>query len=116
MKVTTTKERPVQEPPRYYDEVFKRHAVELTLLQGRRVADVAHELGVTEGKLYSWRRQYAPRPGGSGDRPRTLEEAETEIRALRAQIVQMQERELILKRSLGILSETPARGMPRSKP
>jgi transposase len=115
MKVTTTKKKAVQAPRRPYDEVFRRHAVELTLLPGRRVAEVAGELGVSEGQLYAWRRQYAPRPAGSGIRPRTLEEAEAEIDGLCAEIVQLREREQILKRSLGILSETPARGLPKSK-
>jgi transposase len=115
MKETTTKGKPVSVSRRPYDEVFRRHAVELTLLPGRRVAEVAHELGVSEGQLYAWRRQYAPRPAGSGERPRTLEEAEAENRHLREEIVHLRERELILKKSLGILSETPGRGMPRSQ-
>ena len=116
MKATTTREKPAPAPRGPFDEVFRRHAVELTLMSGRRVAEVAHELGVSEGQLYAWRRRYAPRPPGPGERPRTLEEAETEIRTLRAENVQLREREQILKKSLGILSETPARGMPRSRP
>lgn len=114
MKETDAKGKPARERRRY-DETYKQHAVELTVRSGRRVTEIAHELGVPEGMLYAWRRQYAPRPFGSGERPRTLEEAETENRRLRAEIVRMQERELVLKKSLGILSETPERGLPRSK-
>ena len=96
---------------RRYDETFKRHAVDLTLQGGRRVTVVAQELGVPESMLYAWRRQYAPRPPS----PKSLEEAEAEISRLREEIVRMREREIVLKKSLGILSETPGRSMPKSR-
>jgi transposase-like protein len=78
---------------------------------------VAQELGVTKSMLYRWRELYAPRPSGA-DRsvgPRTLEQAESEVRQLRAEVIRMRERETVLKKSLGILSETPESGMPRLK-
>ncbi len=71
---------------------------------------MARELAVPESMLYAWRRQFAPRPA-----PRSLEAAEAENAQLRAEIVRLQERELVLKKSLGILSETPGRGLPKSK-
>ncbi len=110
MKASQARER------RQFDEIFKRHAVDLTLRGDRRLAAIASELGVAEGRLYAWRRQYAPRPAGGGERPRTLEEAEAENRRLRAEIVRLEEREVVLKKSLGILSETPGRGLPKSRP
>ena len=115
MKATESKGKPAQEPRRRYDETFKRHAVDVTLQSGRRVTEIANEMGVPEGMLYAWRRRYAPRPAGNGERPRTLEEAEAENAELRAELVRMQEREVVLKKSLGILSETPGRGLPKSK-
>jgi len=115
MKVTESKGRPAQEPRRQYDETFKRHAVDLTLQGQRPVTEIARELGVAGSRVYAWRRKYAPPPAGSGQRPRTLEEAEEEIRGLRAENLRLQERELVLKKSLGILSETPGRGLPGSK-
>jgi transposase-like protein len=63
--------------------------------------------------LYEWRRLFAPRPGADTGGPQTAAEKDEEIRRLRAQLVQMQEREIVLKKSLGILSETPGSGMPR---
>ena len=82
----------------------------------RTVKRVAEELGVPVDRLYEWRRQFAERPGVATGALRTPEEKDEEIRRLRAQLVRMQEREIILKKSLGILSETPESGMPRSKP
>ena len=102
-------------PRRHYDEDFKRHAVELTLQGTRSVRQVADELGVNESILYDWRRKYAPRPGAHTGVPQSLEDATREIERLRGELVRMQEREIVLKKSLGILSETPESGMPRSK-
>lgn len=100
---------------RHYDEAFKRNAVDLTLSSGRTVRAVAEELGIPVDRLYEWRRLYAPRPGALVPGPQTHEQKDAEIRRLRAELVRMQEREIILKKSLGILSETPESGMPRSK-
>jgi transposase-like protein len=102
-------------PRRQYDENFKRHAVDLTLQGSRSVRQVADELGVNETMLYDWRRKYAPRPGAHTGVPENLADATKEIERLRAELVRMQEREIVLKKSLGILSETPESGMPRSK-
>jgi transposase len=103
------------QPRRHYDEQFKRHAVDLTLQGTRSVRQVADELGVNQSMLYDWRREYAARPGASTGSPQNLEEATREIERLRAELVCMQERENVLKKSLGILSETPGSGMPRFK-
>ena len=103
-------------PRRHYDENFRRHAVDLTLQGGRSVRQVADELGINETMLYDWRRKYAPRAGAYTGVPQNLEDATKEIERLRAQLVRMQERETVLKKSLGILSETPGSGMPRSRP
>lgn len=103
-------------PRRRHPEHFKRHAVELTLRGDRTIAAIARELGVSEGMLYEWRNKYAARPGVDVGGPKNLEEANTEIARLRGEVVRLQEREIILKKSLGILSETPGSGMPRSKP
>jgi hypothetical protein len=44
-----------------------------------------------------------------------MAEAEEEIADLRSELIRMRERETALKKSLGILSETPGSGMPRSR-
>lgn len=103
-------------PRRQYDEDFKKHAVDLSLQGERTLRQIADELGINEGMLHEWRRKYAPRPGVRTGTPQNLEDATKEIERLRAELVRMQERENVLKKSLGILSETPGSGMPRSKP
>lgn len=110
----TTQEKSGGRQRRHFDETFKRHAVELTLRDDRSVRAVAEQLGVTDSMLYEWRRLFAPRPGAEVGTPRSLEEANREIARLRHEVVRLQEREIVLKKSLGILSETPGSGMPRS--
>ena len=102
-------------PRRKYDLTYKRHAVELTLQGDRTVKTVAKDLGLPPWQLYEWRKLYAPRPGEGGPPPQTLEAATQEIGRLRAEVIRMREREVVLKKSLGILSETPESGMPRLK-
>lgn len=101
-------------PPRRFDEGFKRNAVDLMLRGDRTISSIARELGVSNGMLHLWRQKYAGRPRKDREGPKTLDEAEQEITRLRAELVRMQEREIVLKKSLGILSETPGSGMPRS--
>src|ERR1017187_2720868 len=98
-------------PRKKFDETYKRHAVELTLHGDRTVKTVAKELGIPGWALYEWRKLYAPRPGDSGPAPQTLEEAAREINRLRAELIRMREREIVLKKSVGILSETSESGM-----
>ena len=100
---------------RKHDETFKRHAVELSLRGDRTVAQVAVELGVSAWSLYQWRKLYGPSVRGTGSVPQSMEEKDEEIRQLRAEVLRMREREIILKKSLGILSETPESGLPKSK-
>jgi transposase-like protein len=107
-------ENQIERPERrHFDETYKRHAVELTLQKGRSVKDIARELGVPCSMLYLWRRLYAPKPLAASSAPQSLEAATAENTRLRAEIVRLQEREIILKKSLGILSEPPRSGMPR---
>ena len=97
---------------RVQDETYKRHAVELSLRGDRTIKQVAEELVVSTWVLYRWRKVYGPAVKGLGAAPQTMEEKDAEIRRLRAELVRMREREIVLKKSLGILSETPESGMP----
>ena len=56
-------------------------------------------------------------PQCAGEEPkskRSVEELEAEIRRLRAENAKLLEQREVLKKSLGILSEVPPRGMPES--
>ena len=103
---------------RKFDDTYKRHAVELSEGGDRTVGEIARELGISADMLYRWRVEYgvttrriaAPPPV-----PRSVSELERENRELRAKLADMEVRETILKKSLGILSPAPGSGMPKWK-
>ena len=103
---------------RKFDDTYKRRAVELSELGNRTVGAIARELGISADMLYRWRVEYgvtnrriAPLPAG----PRSVSELERENRELRGKLADMETRETILKKSLGILSPAPGSGMPKWK-
>ena len=102
---------------REFDETFKRNAVELTMKGDRSIRQVADQLDIGDTLLRTWRKKYGPVPTSvSGVKgAMSSEEKDAEIAALRAEVIRMREREIVLKKSLGILSETPESGMPRSR-
>ncbi|MCA1607355.1 MAG: hypothetical protein LC775_18240, partial [Acidobacteria bacterium] len=67
--------------------------------------------------LYRWARsEREPEASKPGRRTRrSLDELEAENQALRAENAKLLEQREVLKKSLGILSEAPHRGMPESK-
>jgi transposase-like protein len=107
MKETSVRER------RKFDETFKREAVLNWLHSGKSAAVVGEELGLSANLLYAWRelvpavaggRATAAKPGSVADLQGQLEAAQRENRHLREQC-------LILKKTLGILSEPASSGM-----
>jgi transposase len=94
-----------------YTDQFKQDAVELLDRPGARLGEVARGLGVAVVTLRKWRDL------GRGP-AQTLEgQVETDLvaenRRLREQLQSVTAQRDILKKACGILSETPARGMPQ---
>jgi len=107
--------KPVREKASYTKE-YKEQALELWRASGRSAAKVAAELGLRPPLLYRWARtERVPEAAPTGPKSRrSLEELEAEIRRLRAENAKLLEQREVLKKSLGILSEVPPRGMPGS--
>jgi len=99
-----------------YTEEYKREALELWRNSGRSAAKVAAELGIRPPLLYRW--AHLERESKTAKlnpkAKRTIEELEAEIRRLRTENAKLLEQREVLKKSLGILSEVPPRGMPES--
>jgi len=99
-----------------YDEEFKRNAVELLIRSGKPLRAVARELGVSDTVLRNWKRKQlgeeegdrAPR-GEGGATPREMAE---EIVRLRRELERVVRQRDILKKAMGICSETSPGGMP----
>ena len=100
-----------------YSEEYKQQALELWRRSGRSAAKVAAELGIRAALLYEWtkQRRRTAEHGGPVAEPRSrLEVLEAENRRLREENAKLLEQREVLKKSLGILSEPPPRGMPGS--
>ena len=98
-----------------YDAEFKRNAVDLLMKGGNPLKQVAEELGVSDASLRSWRNAYLeglegrPAGGEGGPSPR---EIVAENQRLRRELERVTRQRDILKKAMGILSETPPGGMP----
>src|SRR5690606_25074391 len=99
---------------RKFTEQYRRDAVELWRTSGRSAAEIAKQLGIRADLLYVWGNRTRP-PGGAAP-TRSAEELARENAALREEVERLREQRDILKKSLGILSEPPLRGLPKSKP
>ena len=76
-----------------YDEEFKKNAVKLSYASPKTVKKVAEDLGISENRLYMWRKKYT----ADGDKTRyaTLEE---EMKALRLECAELKmERDMLKK-------------------
>lgn len=85
---------------RKYDEDFKQGAVELVVQTGRRIAQVARELGINEGTLGNW---CAKRRRAGQDGQGELSESErAELDRLRKENVELRMQRDVLKRSVAL--------------
>lgn len=95
-----------------YDQAFKEHAVNLWLASGRSASEVAAELGIPPDRLYTWKSVVAPdyRPPVSivpELKKRSSQQLEEELSRLRRENQQLRQQRDILKKTLGILSDSP---------
>lgn len=92
---------------RKYDKVFKEEAIRLILDEGRRVKDVAANLGVNPAMLSRWKRAYEGNgkdafPGKGNSKPQ-----DEEMRQLRRQLSDVTMERDILKKAVAIFSRQP---------
>jgi transposase len=76
-----------------YDEDFKKNAVKLSYASPKSVRQIADDLGLSENRLYMWRKKYT----AEGDKTRhaTLEE---EMKSLRLENAELKmERDMLKK-------------------
>ena len=103
----------------HYSTDYKQEALAHWRNSGRSAARVAAELGIRAPLLYRWAKQLrlAAQQGGQPELKRVhVDQLQAEIRRLTEENAKLLEQREVLKKSLGILSETPPSGMPKSKP
>ncbi len=92
-------ENSVKEPRPHHNEAFKRSAVELLVVSGKPIKQIASELGIKHWTLREWKKRY-----GAAPTPQTVTELEKENCRLRQELLRAQNQRDILKKTLGILS------------
>jgi transposase-like protein len=107
MKQTSVRER------RKFDETFKREAVQNWLNSGKSAEVVGEELGITASLLYSWRSMVPAAAGGraAAAKPGSVADLQGQLDASRRENRHLREQCMILKKTLGILSEPSSNGM-----
>ncbi len=92
-----------------YDSNFKLDAVRSWLSSGKSAEVVSKELGLTSGRLFAWRKLLAPAAAGgkaaAGARTAPLSDLQSRLDASEREVRHLREQCLILKKTLGILSE-----------
>ena len=112
----TQSQKPSSGKARFSAE-YKVQALELWKSSGRSAAKVAAELGIRAPLLYRWARERQVAAGPGGHLPKSelsMEQMQAEIRRLTEENAKLLEQREVLKKSLGILSEMPPKGMPKS--
>jgi transposase len=92
-------------PRRKFDPVFKEETVAMWLKSGKTAQQISVELGISESRLFEWKKQYGPMSLAS------KAEQEKELAALRHENAILREQRDILKKTLGIISEPPSNGI-----
>jgi transposase len=100
-----------------YSQEYKEQSLAFWRNSGRSAAKVAAELGIRPPLLYRWAKELrlAAEHGGQPELKKpALSELQATIRRLTEENAKLLEQREVLKKSLGILSEVPPRGMPKS--
>lgn len=93
---------------RKFNETFKREALNNWLGSDKSATVVAEELGFSPGRLYAWKKRFAPAGASeaeAGAKRSTVAELQVELAAALRENHHLREQRDILKKTLGILSE-----------
>ena len=87
---------------RYYDEEFKRSAVEMLESGEKSAVELARELGISDCSLGKWKKLY-----GEGSAGLEQQADKERIKALERELVRISRQRDILKKALAILGQSP---------
>jgi transposase len=88
-----------------YDRQFKQDAVNLVISGGRKVSEVARDLGIEENTLHRWKRELSADGAGAFPGKGHGTSLEEENRQLRRELEQAIEDRDILKKALAFFSK-----------
>lgn len=90
---------------RVFDEEFKRAAIRLVTEGGKRVSDVARDLGISQGVLHKWIRQEQEDGIDAFPGKGHLKPEDEKIRQLEKDLRNVTEERDILKKAIAIFSK-----------
>jgi transposase len=94
-------------PRKKFTEDFRRSVVDHWLANGKTASQISKEFGVNIWNLRDWKRRYGPSAAPlDGAVPKTAEELARENQQLRRELARVTMQRDILKKTMGILSET----------
>ena len=98
---------------RKFDQTFKREAVQNWLNSGKSAQVVGEELGINANLLYAWRKLVPPGAGGRAPaaKPGSVADLQSQLEAAHRELRHTREQVIILKKTLGILSEPSSNDM-----
>jgi transposase len=94
---------------RSYDQEFKREAVRVVVEEGRPVAEVERNLGLGNGVLRRWVREFKEDPEYAFPGKGRVKVPEEEVRRLKKELERVSRERDILKKALAIFSTEPGR-------
>ncbi len=92
---------------RKFTKDFKEDAVRLVVEGGRKVSDVARDLGIEENMLHQWKREQRVAGAGAFPGKGYLRPQDEEMRRLKRENHDLREERDILKKALAIFSNKP---------
>jgi transposase len=94
-------------PRKYYDREFKNKAVRLVTERGRRVSEVARDLGINANMLWRWKLELTNEPEQAFPGKGHLQDKDEEIQQLRKELADAREERDLLKKVVAIFSKHP---------
>jgi len=91
---------------RTYDRDFKVSAMRLILEKHQSVSRVSRDLGVNQNTLHNWKKAYLEDSRNCFPGNGKVTEHEAEVRRLKRELALVKEERDILKKAVGIFSET----------
>jgi transposase len=89
---------------RRFDRAFKVEAVRLVTEQGRRVTEVARNLGINPNQLHRWKRRLSEEGQSAFPGKGQVSPEQEELRRLRRDLADVTEERDILKKALAVFS------------
>ena len=87
-----------------YTEEFKREAVRLMETSGKRITEIARDLGINDNNLYRWRRLYGNQ--SQANMNGSVAEMAAELKRLRRENEVLRQERDILKKAMSIVSRS----------